>query len=338
MRSPRQAAPARIVAPARIAALAPIAALALIAAGPAPWRDIPPPTPTAAHIPYGHTASGQWLNLYLPAGAGPFPLVVAVHGGAFIYGDANNVAPGFANDVAALNARGIAVASVGYRLAPRSVFPKPVRDLSTALAFLAAHAAHYHLDSARIALWGKSAGANLVLLAGLGRHAPRFRRPGLAVPPIAAIVAYYPPTDFLTLDQELRQDDCRLSGPFLPHDGPRGPESKFLGVPIKSHPARDALADPATYATQAAPPVLLVAGTDDCLVPWQQSQELANTLIARGAPVTFRLVTGATHADLSLDQGATLATTMNFLTRALHVPRPVIEADRRHTHMHPPGL
>ena len=306
--------------------LATLAALTLL--GAAPWRDIPAPQPTHAPIPDAHAAASQWFNLYMPAGQGPFPLVVAVHGGAFLFGTADNVAPGFANDVASLNARGIAVASVGYRLAPRNLFPKPVRDLSSALAFLAAHASHYRLDPTRIALWGKSAGANLVLLAGLGRANPRFRPPGILVPPIAAIVAYYAPTDFLTLDSELRQDDCQMTGPFLPHDGPRGPESKFLGVPIKTHPARDALADPASYASPAAPPVLLVAGTDDCLVPWQQSQELANTLLARGAPVTFRLVTGATHADLSLDQGETLAATVNFLAGALRAKPEFIEASR----------
>lgn len=106
-------------------------------------------------------------DLYLPAGEGPFPVVVWVHGGAFVAGDKANVS----NWAVMLAHAGYAVAALNYRWAPELAFPGQARQIQAALAALRAHP---HLDVTRVALAGDSAGAYLALQAGLITVKPAF--------------------------------------------------------------------------------------------------------------------------------------------------------------------
>ena len=100
----------------------------------------------------------QVLDLHVPAGAAPAPVVVYFHGGAFVGGDKHPCAPQLA---AMLAARRIAFACVDYRLAPGVRYPVPMRDGALAVQWLRAHAADYGLDPGKVALMGLSAGAGI---------------------------------------------------------------------------------------------------------------------------------------------------------------------------------
>ena len=100
----------------------------------------------------------QSLDLHVPDGGGPVPLVVYFHGGAFVGGDKHPCAPQL---VAMLAARGIAFACADYRLAPAVRFPAPMQDGARAVQWLRAHAGDYGLDPSRVALMGLSAGAGV---------------------------------------------------------------------------------------------------------------------------------------------------------------------------------
>ncbi len=102
----------------------------------------------------------QSLDLHVPDGTGPAPVVVYFHGGAFVGGDKHPCAPQL---VAMLAARGIAFACADYRLAPAVHFPVPMQDGARAVQWLRAHAADYGLDPSRVALMGLSAGAGVAL-------------------------------------------------------------------------------------------------------------------------------------------------------------------------------
>ena len=103
----------------------------------------------------------QVLDLHVPAGAAPAPVVVYFHGGAFVGGDKHPCAPQLA---AMLAARRIAFACVDYRLAPGVRYPVPMRDGALAVQWLRAHAADYGLDPGKVALMGLSAGAGIAFL------------------------------------------------------------------------------------------------------------------------------------------------------------------------------
>ena len=114
----------------------------------------------AAQIAYG-AAPQQFVQLFEPAGGGPFPVVVLVHGGCFLskYQGIRQM-----GDIAgALAADGIAVWNVEYRRADEfgGGYPGTFQDISAALRLLAENASRYHLDLNRFLVMGHSAGAYL---------------------------------------------------------------------------------------------------------------------------------------------------------------------------------
>src|SRR5581483_6732779 len=116
------------------------------------------------------------LDLYQPpAQAKPSPLILFLHGGSFKNGDSRTALgiPDFPAKLAAMAAHGYVVASVNYRLRNEAHFPAQVQDAKAALAFLRAHAAGYHIDPARVVVWGNSSGGQLAALVAMtcGRKA-----------------------------------------------------------------------------------------------------------------------------------------------------------------------
>src|SRR4051812_12135817 len=119
-------------------------------------------------IEYGR-AAGESLKLdaYVPDGAGPFPAVILVHGGGWNGGDkSGGPKKGYMAPMhEPLAKAGFAWFSINYRLAPKHPYPACIEDVETAIRWVKANAAKYHLDPLRIALSGESAGGHLVQLA-----------------------------------------------------------------------------------------------------------------------------------------------------------------------------
>src|SRR6185369_4386732 len=105
-------------------------------------------------------------DLYLPAGAGPFPALVGVHGGGWQAGARN----AFQFWGPYLAARGYALFAISYRLAKKGekMFPQAVNDVLAAVQFVRASSGQFKIDPERIGLFGASAGAHLASLAALG--------------------------------------------------------------------------------------------------------------------------------------------------------------------------
>ena len=112
-------------------------------------------------------------DLYVPKGAGPFPVLVALHGGGWVQG----VRSVFQYWGPYLAARGYALFAISYRLAKtwQKTFPQAVQDAMAAVQFVRGSAAEYRLDGDRVGLLGASAGANLAALAALGGEMPLFK-------------------------------------------------------------------------------------------------------------------------------------------------------------------
>ena len=111
----------------------------------------------------GTAADARKALVYRPAGKGPFPALVCVHGGAWVSGD-RFATSGFAELVAAT---GIVVMAIDTRLAPRHPYPAAIEDVNCAVRWLKGHAAQYDIDAGNVGGLGVSSGGYLVLLASL---------------------------------------------------------------------------------------------------------------------------------------------------------------------------
>lgn len=238
------------------------------------------------------------LDLRVPPGEGPFPLVVWIHGGAFLFGDRRflpeTLPPGSVFD--ALVEAGIAVATIDYRFSGEAVFPAQLDDVKAALAYLRASAGEFNLDADRIGMWGESAGGHLAALAGLTDGA------------IAAVVAWYPLTD-LTDRSDLSVLDPR---------DPETPMAKLIGGPPAESPELAAKAGPVHHVSASAPPFLIIHGTADDVLPLSQSEALHQRLSAAGASSTLLPVEGAGHTFEGHDDIAGLiGASVAFFAQAL---------------------
>jgi acetyl esterase/lipase len=219
------------------------------------------------------------LDLYLPLGlGGPLPVVVYVHGGGWQRGSRRDPPPLQAADFyEGIATQGSAVAAVDYRLSGEARFPAPLEDVHAAVGWVRDNAAARGLDAGRVFLWGDSAGGHLALLAALTGTDVR------------AAVAWFPVTDLMGMPSDL------ADAGGVPDRGPDSREARLLGAPASSVPGLAREASPVTHARADAPPILLVHGTVDDLVPAAQSVRLAEALRRAGATVELELVPGATH-------------------------------------------
>lgn len=270
------------------------------------WRD----------VAYASASPSQRLDLYLPAGEGPFPLVVWVHGGAWLMGS-KQLGPD-AVQRRVLD-RGFALASIEYRLSDEAVFPAQIHDVKAAIRFLRANRERFRLDADRIAGWGDSAGGHLVALLGTSAGVTALEgslgNAGVSSR-IQAVVDWYGPTDFLRMDEQAGRIEC--GDRATPHTAPDSPESLLVGGLITERPDRVRAADPTTYVDGAEPPFLIQHGTADCVVPYPQSVLLRDALHTAGAgDVELDLLEGAGHGGPAFAAQRNMARVLDFLDRHL---------------------
>jgi len=216
---------------------------------------------------------GRSLDVYLPPGPGPHPVVVWLHGGSWVRGERT--------DRTALNRwladRGHAVLAVQYRLPP----PSPAgedqrRDVACAVAWARTHATELGLDADRVVLAGQSAGATLAMNTASGLVDGSLRCPGgPRLPAPAGVVAYYPPVDL------------RLIAPAL--------QDALFGGPADRHPDVVRALSPVDHVRPGLPPTLLLLGAADHFVYPEQVIAYDRRLRAAGVPGRLLVVPHADH-------------------------------------------
>jgi acetyl esterase/lipase len=275
-----------------------------------------PPTREHRDVPYATASPAQRFDLYLPAeGNGPFPLVVWIHGGGWERGDRRLRD---ASPAEALLTRGFAVASISYRLSSEAVFPAQIHDVKAAVRHLRAQAPALGLDGSRIALWGESAGGHLAALAGTSADVATFDDPALGNNGVSsrvqAVIDFYGPTSFPTFDRDAQTARCqrRIAGP-------ESTASRLIGAPVGANTSAALKASPIAYVSPNAPPFLIQHGKADCMVPWQQSEALANALRATISPADVQLqyFDGEEHGGASFTSPANIDRVVAFLRRSL---------------------
>jgi len=226
-----------------------------------------------SNLVYGQ-AEGQELRLDagVPAGPGPFAGAILVHGGGWTSGDKRvNFAPLFDP----LSRAGIAWFSINYRLAPQFRYPACLDDVQTAIRWVTEHAAEFHVDAARIALVGESSGGQLVEMAAL--------RAGSDIH-LAAVVPFYAPCDLVAEMQKrgnLGQSMVALFG--------RPQFDAEMGGLMHD-------ASPLHFVHPGLPPFLLVHGTSDRVVPYEQSVQFQAALRAAGVVCDLVTIANGLHS------------------------------------------
>ncbi len=269
-------------------------------------------------IAYCDLSPSQKLDVYLPdEGEGPFPVIAAIHGGAFMGGDKADV-----HLLPMLEGlkRGYAVVAVNYRLSWEATFPASVHDVKAAVRWIRAHAERYHLNPDRIAAWGGSAGANLAAMLGTSAGVPELEDLSLGHPEqpshVQAVVAWFGPTDFLKMDEYLAERGLPPE-PGTEHSGANSPESLLLGQRIAESPDKVRAANPETYISPAAPPFFLQHGTMDAVVPVQMSIGFAARLaqVVGKDRVQLELLDGAEHGDPQFESPENVRGVLGFIDK-----------------------
>lgn len=264
-------------------------------------------------IAYASISPAQKLDIYLPdEGDGPFPVIVSVHGGAFKFGDK---ADGQLTPMLEGLMRGYAVVSINYRMSGEALFPNNINDVKAAIRWIRANAKQYYFNPHKIAAWGGSAGGNLSSLAGTSGDVKTLDDLSLGnsnqSSRLQAVVDWFGPTDFLMMDPQLTE-----TGNGKPdHNEANSPESLVLGKKITEIPEKVKEANPETYITRDDPPFLIEHGTNDHLVPTQQSINFAKKLetVLGKEKVTLVLLEGSKHGGPAFQTPENLKLVVAFL-------------------------
>ncbi|MDB5026297.1 MAG: Acetyl esterase/lipase [Mucilaginibacter sp.] len=258
-----------------------------------PQKDIfPQGTVMYENIPYADdTLKKHLLDIYLPpTGKSSYPVVIWIHGGAWMMNDKHADMGYMASTVKGFIDSGYAVASIDYRWSTTAIFPAQIQDCNQAVEFLYQNAAKYHLDRNRLALIGFSAGghlANLLALSNNNKIAsfyPAAKKPHFK---IRLVLDFYGPSDFLALKGDSKD--------------PRSPVSLLLGGMVADNPDRAKKASPVTYIDKNDPPFLIVQGEKDESVNPAQSVLLSSRLKDAGVKNELIIVPGAPHYGVMFD-------------------------------------
>jgi acetyl esterase/lipase len=203
----------------------------------------------------------QVLDLYLPDTTAPAPVIVFFHGGGWIGGSRELVAQSLLREVP----KGFAVVSADYRLAPAVQFPVPLEDAKTAVRWVKAHAAQFHLRRDRVFVAGSSAGGHLAAMVAVtaGAFEPTGLPPDLAAQSSRVVGAFVEvgPLDLSALSEAEGTWGPGLVAQLLGCTEPSAEE------PVPCDDAQKLAASPISYVTPDDPPMYLGYGSLDQLVP-----------------------------------------------------------------------
>ena len=244
---------------------------------------------------------GLVLDLYLPDGGdGPFPAVVYLHGGGFTGGSRGQFRP----QASHMASKGFVGASIDYRLAPAHLFPAAAHDAKAAVRWLRANASTYNIDPSRIGAAGGSAGGELAALLGTTQGIGEFEggaNPGFSSA-VQAVAAFNAASDFTSLVGNANS----LT-------------EQWLGASFADDPDLWAKASPISHVTGGSAPFLFLHGTADTSIPYSQSVDMMNALLAVGVRAEIFRAEGAAHAFFNNPPWfqPTLEAMENFFVRML---------------------
>ena len=220
------------------------------------------------------------LDAHIPEGKGPFPAVILVHGGGWTAGHKT------VNFVTALfpvlDQTGMAWFTIDYRLAPKHPYPAARVDVEAAVAWVKKNAKQYHVNPKKIVLMGESAGGHLVNLVGAKNDVG-----------VAGVVCFYGPIDmdmFVARKFDGKPMDRNIQGFFLIDKYDAAAKAKLSE------------ASPHTYLSKKTPPFLVIHGTEDAAVPYEQAKLHVELFRKHGIPVELITVQDGVHGLMNWEK------------------------------------
>lgn len=255
------------------------------------------------NIPYNNdTHQKHLLDLYLPKDAkGKIPLVVLIHGGAWLSNDKYADMGYMTKTMAEIVKSGYAIASIDYRFSTEAIFPANLQDCNRAISFLFDNADKYGFDTKRFAVMGFSAGGHLANMVGLSKNnqvANFFMKGSSTGFSIKAVVDFYGPAELVL---------------FPGADDAKSPEAILLGAAPLARPDLAKIASPITYVDKNDPPFLIIQGEKDQSVDPKQSKLLSAWLNAEGVQNELIIVKGAPHFGVMFDAEEVRSKVVSFL-------------------------
>ena len=253
-------------------------------------------TKRIARIAYAPDGERTTLDIVAPVErpAMPMPVLIHIHGGAWVLGKRNQQAKPLLHHLAR---NGWLCLDINYRLAPKHRFPAMLTDVLRAIVWAKANVAKYGGDPARIALTGGSAGGHLTAL-GVLAHDRAEAKPGFenADCSVQAAVPNYGRFDFT--------DRLDLWG--RNHVSLRKWETDKIMTPGADDAAWD-LASPIALVRADAPPMLVISGHHDTLIPQAEGAAFADAQREAGGTADYIPLSGGQHAFDTMESALTWA-------------------------------
>ncbi len=252
-----------------------------LCAGHTAAQEAGPQTDSPIRSRYGvvyRTVGGEQVkaDVFWPKADGLYPAVILIHGGAWSSGDKWNMH----DHARQLAQAGYVACAINYRLAPRYLIESQIDDCRAALRWLADSGDQFNADTARLGLWGYSAGAHLACLIGYRQTEDQ--------PAVRAIVAGGTPCDFSAIPGDSRILAMVMGG--SPNEKPQL--------------YRDIA--PINFVGPKCPPTFFFHGTKDFIVPQKASLEMCEKLGQCGVTTEYFEVQDQGHLITFIDSKARL--------------------------------
>jgi acetyl esterase/lipase len=212
------------------------------------------------------------LDFYPSQIIGKRPCIIVVHGGSWSGGDSKQLPE--LNSY--LTAKGYNIAAINYRMAPKYQTPAPVEDIKSAFTYLRKHADELHIDMGNFVLLGRSAGAQIALLAAYTLHQPALKGVIDFYGPADMVWGYSIPSNPLIMDSRKVMD-------------------AYVGGSYDQVPKKYFNCSPLVFVGPQSVPTLIIHGQNDVLVSPEHSRRLNLKLQQNGIKHYYLKIPWATH-------------------------------------------
>jgi acetyl esterase/lipase len=242
------------------------------------------------------------LDLVRPAGPGPYPAVICVHGGGWRGGKRQDVE----GVLQTLARKQFVAISCSYRLTQVAPFPAQIEDCKAAVRWARANAGKYGIDPQRLGALGFSAGAHLACLLGCADHEAGLEGNGGNTGQssrVRAVVSFFGPSDFMVKTWNKQVEDYFLVPLF--------------GGPFEEKQAEYERGSPLRYVSKDDPPHLFFHGGKDTLVGMVNSEKMVARLRAVGVPAELIALPEEGHGWGGAALAKTIEQTVHFFEERL---------------------
>lgn len=261
---------------------------------------------TLLNIPYTITQNErQQLDIIYPSvGNSPYKVIVAIHGGGWEKGDRKSAS---LQSVQLATQQGYAVINVGYRLTDEAKWPAQLHDVKAAIRYLRANAKQYRLNTQKIVVWGNSAGGHLASMLAATNGVKEMEDLSMGSPQasseIQGVVSWYGISDISKLP-----------------DASMDIANKLMGFNVRENPEDAKVASPIHYINKDFPPIFMIHGTNDRVVPFEQSIEFAKKIneVTQKKQASIKLHINAKHSDNQMKTITNVDECLNFVDKMMY--------------------